>query len=248
MRTRCWFKWRGINSGEYGYLESLPLDIRAERTTSIVELPNGGPIVFETDGYKASKITLNLGLSDISNENLDDIAAWLRGEDKLFFSNDPDRYYRAVCNGSYIGKNIINRLGKIPISFDILPFKYQDQDIETIELPIVEQADHNYHLDFSTVDIPESCMDTMPVFKIYGTGELGIFNFAHYTSIKAYDVTDYFILDVQKGAMYDSSGNVILNDTSSNVSKFVCLPDYNNFRVDATVTKVELLANTVRWL
>lgn len=247
MRTRCWFKWKGVESSEYGYLESLPLDIRAERTTSIVELPNGGPIVFETDGYKANKITLNLGLSDISNQNLDDIAAWLRGEDKLVFSNDPDRYYRAVCNGSYIGKNIINRLGKIPISFDVLPFKYQEQLTETIELPIEETGGY-YHLNLDDVEIPETCMDTQPVFKIYGTGELGIFNFAHYTSIKAYDVTDYFILDVQKGAMYDSTGNVILNDTSNNVSKFVCLPDYNNFRVDSTVTKVELLSNIARWL
>ena len=91
-------------------------------------------------------------------------------------------------------------------------------------------------------------MDTMPVFKIYGNGELGIFNFAHYTSIKAYDITDYFILDVPKGAMYDSSGNVIMNETSKDVSKFVCLPDFNNFRVDNTVTKVELLQNTARWL
>lgn len=246
--SMSWFEWKGRRSSEFGILEALPLIIRPEKTTSIVELPNGGPIIFETDGWKASKVTLNLGLNDITVGNLDDLAAWLRGEDKLTFSNDPDRYYRAVCNGSYIGQNIINRLGKIPISFDILPFKYKDMNTGTIELPIVEQADHNYHLDFSAVDIPESCMDTMPVFKIYGTGELGIFNFAHYTSIKAYDITDYFILDVQKGAMYDSSGNVILNETSKNVSKFVCLPEYNNFRVDATVTKVELLSNIARWM
>lgn len=242
-----WFEWKGIRSSEFGILEALPLIIRPERTTSIVELPNGGPIVFETDGYKASKITLNLGLNDISNSNLDDLAAWLRGEDRLIFSNDPDRYYRAVCNGSYVGQNIINRLGKIPISFDVLPFKYRDYT-ETIELPIFEDAGGNYHLDFSEVEIPETCMDTMPVFKIYGTGELGIFNFGTYISIKAYDITDYFILDVPKGVMYDSSGNVIMNETSKNVSKFVCLPNYNNFRVDAAVTKVELLYNTARWM
>jgi len=247
MRTRCWFEWKGIRSSEYGYLESLPLDIRAERTTSIVELPNGGPIVFETDGYKANKITLNLGLSDISNENLDDIAAWLRGEDKLVFSNDPDRYYKAICNGSYIGKNIINRLGKIPISFDVLPFKYQEQLTELIELPIYEDAGGNYHLVLEDVEIPEICRDTQPVFKIYGTGELGIYNFANDISIKAYDITDYFILDVQKGAMYDSSGNIILNETSGKAGRFVLLPDYNNIRVDSTVTKVELLSNIARW-
>lgn len=242
-----WFEWKGKRSSEYGILEALPLIIRPERTTSIVELPNGGPIVFETDGYKASKITLNLGLNDISSENLDNLAAWLRGEDRLIFSNDPDRYYRAVCNGSYVGQNIINRLGKIPISFDVLPFKYQDYT-ETIDLPIVEVAGGEHHLDFSSVEIPETCMDTMPVFKIYGNGELGIFNFAHYTSIKAYDVTDYFILDVPRGAMYDNSGNVIMNETSKDISKFVCLPVFNNFRVDNTVTKVELLQNTARWL
>lgn len=246
MRTRCWFKWRGINSGEYGYLESLPLDIRAERTTSIVELPNGGPIVFETDGYKASKITLNLGLSDISNENLDDIAAWLRGEDKLFFSNDPDRYYRAVCNGSYVGQNIINRLGKIPISFDVMPFKYYDYT-DTIELPITLDAEQNKHLDISDVEIPANCIDTLPVFKIYGNGELGIFNFANYINIKAYDITNYFILDVPKGAMYDSSGNIIMNNTSKDIKKFVFAPTGNYFRVDDNVTKVELLTNTARW-
>lgn len=242
-----WFEWKGIRSSEFGILEALPLIIRPERTTSIVELPNGGPIVFETDGYKASKITLNLGLNDISNSNLDDLAAWLRGEDRLIFSNDPDRYYRAVCNGSYVGQNIINRLGKIPISFDVLPFKYRDYT-ETIELPIFEDAGGEHHLDFRAVEIPETCKDTMPVFKIYGTGELGIFNFGTYISIKAYDITDYFILDVPKGVMYDNNGDIILNQTSKNVSKFVCTPDYNNFRVDATVTKVELLQNTARWL
>lgn len=242
-----WFEWKGKRSSEFGILEALPLIIRPEKTTSIVELPNGGPIVFETDGYKASKITLNLGLNDISNSNLDDLAAWLRGEDRLIFSNDPDRYYRAVCNGSYVGQNIINRLGKIPISFDVLPFKYRDYT-ETIELPIFEDAGGEHHLDFSAVEIPETCKDTMPVFKIYGTGELGIFNFGTYISIKAYDITDYFILDVPKGVMYDNNGDIILNQTSKNVSKFVCTPKYNNFRVDATVTKVELLQNTARWL
>lgn len=241
-----WFEWKGIRSDELGILEALPLIIRSERTTSIVELPNGGPIVFETDGYKASKITLNLGLSDTSNSNLDNIAAWLHGEGKLVFSNDPDRYYKAVCNGSYVGKNIINRLGKIPISFDVLPFKYYDYT-ETIELPITEDEDHNKHLDISDVEIPANCRDTLPVFKIYGTGELGIFNFANYLNIKAYDITDYFIVDVPKGVMYDSSGNIIMNNTSKNIKKFVFAPEGNYFRVDDNVTKVELLMNTARW-
>ena len=246
--SMSWFEWKGIKSSEFGILEALPLIIRPEKTTSIVELPNGGPIVFETDGFKASKITLTLGLKDIRTTNLDDIAAWLQGEGKLSFSNDPDRYYTAVCNGSYIGQNIINRFGKIPISFDVLPFKYQDFT-ETIELPIYYDAGGNKQLDIDAVTIPESCKDTLPVFKVYGNGDLSIFNFGTYIVIRAYDVVDYFIIDVPKGVMYDSSGNVIMNDTSANLKKFVILPGYhaNNFRIDDTVTKVELLQNTARW-
>ena len=107
-----WFSFKGVRSDEYGLLERLPLDVRAERITSYVEIPGGMPVAYETTGYKSQIITLNLGIKDVSPENLDAIDAWLFGEGELVFSNDPNRYYLAVCNKALTGSRIIKELGK----------------------------------------------------------------------------------------------------------------------------------------
>ena len=241
-----WFKFKGHKSSEYGYLESLPLDLRAEKTTSIVEVPGNVPVVFETGGFKSQKLNLSLGLNDISSENLDNIAAWLDGEGKLVFSNDPDRYFKAVCNGSYLGKRIINRLGKIPISFDVLPYRYQDDDT-LIELEIVEIGEE-HGVDTSVLEFDQTALDIMPVIKLYGNGELGIYNYQTGVSIKARNIVDYCIIDVPMGTIYDKDYNIVLNETSGAVSRFTFDPDYINLRVDDTVTGIELLSTTARWL
>ena len=240
-----WFEFNGHRSSEYGILESLPLNLRAEKTTSIVEIPGSVPVFYEDGGFKNMKLTLNLGLTDISWENLDNIAAWLNGEGKLVFSNDPDRYYKAVCNGSYVGKRILNTMGKIPISFDILPYRYHD-DTETIELPI-EEVGSDHVVDMSGVIMDQTAIDYLPVFKLYGSGELGIYSFATGISLKARNIEDYCIIDVPRGIIYDRYNSTIINETTSNVSKFILKPTGQRVLVDADVEQIELITNTARW-
>lgn len=241
-----WFEFKGRRSTEFGILEALPFGLRAEKTTSIIEIPGSTPVFYEDGGFKNIKLTLTLGLKDISWENLDAVAAWLNGEGKLKFSNDPNRYYKAVCNGSYVGKRIINRLGKIPITFDILPFRYQDND-GPITLTIETQGD-NHVVDMSPVVMDQSAVDYLPVFKLYGSGgELGIYNFATSISLKARDYEQYVVFDAMNGIVYDRYRNVIINETTNNVSRFILKPGGNRILVDAGVEQIDILSYTGRW-
>ena len=103
-------------------LEKLPLDLKSEKVTQIIDMPTGEPIAYEPGGYKQQPLTLNIGIKDISPEHLININNWLSGYGRLIFSNDPDKHYLAVANNAMTGNRLIERFGKIPVQFTVMPF------------------------------------------------------------------------------------------------------------------------------
>lgn len=237
-----WFSFKGVRSDEYGLLERLPLDARAERITSYVEIPGGMPVAYETTGYKSQIITLNLGIKDVSPENLDNIDAWLFGEGELVFSNDPDRYYLAVCNKALTGSRIIKELGKLQIQFVVLPYKRSKRVWESIELTETEE-----NVSQGWIELSESIDFAVPVIKVYGSGDISIRRFLPDSAVVARNVTDYVIFDVEKNAVYDKDGNVIENETTSGLAAFRLGAEQAAMIEFENATAVEVIKN-MRWL
>ena len=237
-----WFSFKGVRSDEYGLLERLPLDVRAERITSYVEIPGGMPVAYETTGYKSQIITLNLGIKDVSPENLDAIDAWLFGEGELVFSNDPDRYYLAVCNKALTGSRIIKELGKLQIQFIVLPYKRSKRVWESIELTETEE-----NVCQGWIELSESIDFAVPVIKVYGSGDISIRRFLPDSAVVARNVTDYVIFDVEKNAVYDKDGNVIENETTSGLAAFRLGAEQAAMIEFENATAVEVIKN-MRWL
>ena len=256
-----WFSFKGVRSDEYGLLERLPLDARAERITSYVEIPGGMPVAYETTGYKSQIITLNLGIKDVSPENLDAIDAWLFGEGELVFSNDSDRYYLAVCNKALTGSRIIKELGKLQIQFIVLPYKRSKRVWETIELtPVQSQqivisdgegntigSSEESNVSQGWIELSESIDFAVPVIKVYGSGDISIRRFLPDSAVVARNVTDYVIFDVEKNAVYDKDGNVIENETTSGLAAFRLGAEQAAMIEFENATAVEVIKN-MRWL
>lgn len=236
-----WFSFKGVRSSNFGILEKLPLDARAEKITSYVETPDGMPIPYETNGFKTLIITVNLGISDVSPANLDAIDAWLIGEGELVFSNDPNRYYLAVCNKSLVGSRIIKELGKLQIQFTILPFKRSVRTWETIELSEPEN-----NVSQGWIELSESMYYAEPVIKVYGNGDISIRRFLPGRSVVARNITDYVIFDVEKNSVYDKDGNIIENETTSGLSAFR-LESASAMIEFENATGAEVIKN-MRWL
>lgn len=237
-----WFSFKGVRSDEYGLLERLPLDVRAERITSYVEIPGGMPVAYETTGYKSQIITLNLGIKDVSPENLDAIDAWLFGEGELVFSNDPNRYYLAVCNKALTGSRIIKELGKLQIQFIVLPYKRSKRVWESIELTETEE-----NVSQGWIELSESIAFAVPVIKVYGSGDISIRRFLPDSAVVARNVTDYVIFDVEKNTVYDKDGNVIENETTSGLAAFKLGAEQAAMIEFENATAVEVIKN-MRWL
>ena len=237
-----WFSFKGVRSDEYGLLERLPLDVRAERITSYIEIPGGMPVAYETTGYKSQIITLNIGIKDVSPENLDAIDAWLFGEGELVFSNDPDRYYLAVCNKALTGSRIIKELGKLQIQFIVLPYKRSKRVWESIDLTETEE-----NVSQGWIELSESIAFAVPVIKVYGSGDISIRRFLPDSAVVARNVTDYVIFDVEKNAVYDKDGNVIENETTSGLAAFRLGAEQAAMIEFENATAVEVIKN-MRWL
>lgn len=239
-----YFKFNGIDSRNYGILEKLPLDIRSERTTQIIDMPYGTPIVYQSQAYKSQKITVNLGLKDNSAANLSAINQWLQGYHELIFSDDPDKHYMAVCNGVLNGERMVRNLGKLPITFTVMPFKYaNNHSYENITLTSLNE-NSNYAV------IPYSgSMKSEPLIKIYGNGNftMDIDNMA--ITMTFYDVSEYVIVDVEGRRVIDKNGNNVNNKTIIVRGSFKNLMMHDGYRVviDKAVTKLEIDKKT-RWL
>ena len=233
-----WFKFKGISSEQYGILESLPLDLRPERVTSVIEIPNGMPVIYESKAYRTQVTTLTLGLKDNSVENLQQINSWLTGKGELIFSNDPDKHYIAVCNGTLTGTRMIRTLGKLPVQFTVLPFKYANsEDWQEIDVSSSHYAFIENH----------GTAESEPTFKLFGNGELSLYDYSTGTNVLVRNVSDHCIVDTPNRRVYDKDGNVILNETTGNVPGLRVQPGSTQYSFSENVSKIQVKVNT-RWL
>ena len=242
----AWFKFKE----KYCYdqdvsciLEKLPLDIRSEKITQIIEMPTGEPIIYEPGGYKQQIITLTIGIKDISMDHIHAINNWLTGYGRLIFSNQPDRHYMAVCNNALSGQRLVEQLGKLPVQFTLMPFARENES-EFVEVSLISSG-VGYINDSGTATGGTAPMQ--PTIKMYGNGDLGFYHFPSGTDVTVHDVDTFCIIDVPSHRVFDKNNNVIMNKVEGNIEGIIN-PAHNgcqtNFR---NVSRVEVKYNR-RWL
>lgn len=233
-----WFSFNGHKCSEYGcILEKLPLNIRNELVTKIIDMPSNTPYVQETSGWKARIITVTLGLRNTSNETIDAINSWLIGQGRLIFSDDPDRHYVATCNGTLTGNRLL-RLGKLPVQFTLMPHKRNN-----------EENFKEYLISDNTVIIENTGTAACePEIIIYGDGDITLTHTQSGTEIEITGVEDSCKIDVSKRKVFDANSNVILSQVSGNLTDLKLTPKtVNEILLSSNVTKIEVKLNE-RWL
>lgn len=240
-----YFIFNGIDSRQYGILEKLPLDIRSERTTQIIDMPYGTPVVYQSPAYKSQKITVNLGLKDTSAAHLSEINQWLSGYHNLIFSDDLNRHYKAVCNGVLNGERMVRQLGKLPVTFTVMPFKYDNvTSYETVQLSSLNQVSNIAYINGVGTAPSE------PLIKIYGNGNFNMDINDGKSFFQFFSVSEYIVIDVEARKIYDKNNNCI-NDNVIVKGSLGELTLYNNKSlrvvIDKTVTKFEINKKS-RWL
>lgn len=241
-----YFTFKGVDSTEFGIMEMDPLCIKHEQKTDFLYMPTQGVSVMQTRTYKSKVITVTLGLTDISPENILRLNQWLIGQGPLTFSRDPKRYYMASCNGAITGQRLLS-LGKIPVQFNVMPFKYNINDEYQKATVTATTLTHNATVEY------EGTVNGLPKLKIYvdDPGDIWIRCYnteTGYTSdnIEITGVTDFVVIDVQARKVYDENNNVILNRTFGDITTLQLLPGENNFVMTTNINDLRVKHNT-RW-
>lgn len=236
-----YFIFKGESSANFGAVEVLPLCLKHEQKTNFINFVNGSPLVQETSIYKSKVITVSLGLKDTSPEHIDKINAWLIGTGKLIFSDDPDRYYIATCNNALTGSRIL-RLGKLPVQFDVMPFKYDNKESDNFEAVYLVNA-----TTYKSARIQYAGnVDAETVYKITGTGTIEIHNVQTGNDVEVRNVSEYCIIDIKARKVFNENGNVILDHTYGDIFDLKLIPGNNQFTFSTNVTALAIKRNT-RW-
>lgn len=241
-RPHSSFTFKNVNSADLGlYVETLPLCLKHEERTDFINFVSGSPLVRETTALRSKVITVTLGLKDTSPETIDKINSWLIGTGKLILSNDPDRYYIATCNGALTGERLLS-LGKLPIQFNVMPYKYDDLENDNFEnVTIAEEL-----ISKTALIEYEGNAPSESVYRITGTGTIEINNVQNGNTVEIHDVTSYCVIDIKAKKVYDHENNVILDHTYGNIFDLQLIPGNNYFFLSTNVTKVEVKKKT-RW-
>lgn len=241
----AWFSFKGKRCDAqdvFCILEKLPLDIRSEKITQIIEMPTSEPIIYEPGGYKQQIITLTVGIKDISMEHIHNINNWLTGSGRLIFSNQPDRHYLAVCNNALSGTRMVEQIGRMPVQFVLMPFARENES-EFVQVSLNE-SNIGWINDTGATG---GTAPMQPTIKMYGNGDLGFYHLVSGTNITVHDVDTFCIIDVPSHRVFDKDNHVIMNKVEGNIEALINQPGngcQTNFR---GVTGVEVKYNR-RWL
>lgn len=257
-----WFKWNGRMMPGFLMLEHVPSIVRFEQVTTVVDMPLGTPLVYTPQSFKSYTMPLTIGLrprvwdrdfmNTYTGENYTDnqysvmsvqeieemqftsVYNWLSGKGTLTFSNDPERCYTGVCNSQIVPERISRNLRKIQVQFTLVPFRqYIEEASQIINLNAQKEAWLNYH----------GTYPSEPTIKLYGNGELGIQWGTDW--VRVTDVSEFCVIDVSTRRVYDKDGNIILNRTEGDFTKFR-YSQGRYIKAGPNVTKVEVNPNT-RW-
>lgn len=260
------FTFRGKNSyKDFGILISKPFSIPVpERRVTYETIPGRhGTLTFDDGTYGDIALTIECAfVNDNYKSQANDIKAWLMGpSDKLILSDEDDKYYLAQVVNKFDITQSIRTFGEFPVVFNCKPFKYSvddafyvifDEIVTRNSLALNPLGSYSYvnggiinnnisvrQNDINSVVINnKSTIDSLPLFKIYGSGSITLT--LNSKDIILSNVSEYVVVD---SVLMDSYKDIELKNNDM-IGEFPLLISGNNLITwSGTVSKIELQCN-----
>lgn len=199
--TEAWFEFKGIDSRNMGiFIRQMPT--RALPGRNINRKPvagKNGTLVYGDTTYKDVNVRLECDARDESR--MSDICAWLSGDGRLRFSDEPDREYQASVDKEFSRSSIQARLTgqRFTITWVCNPYRY----LYPAPVPI------NISTSGTTISNPGTA-PALPRIEITGSGDFSL----SIGSQTAYfqGVTDGIIIDSELGDALTKDGTSLANN------------------------------------
>lgn len=221
------FVWKDSHSDEYKLVcESLPGKDTADERFYKHVVPGRNGYLIEMENTLES-LTKSVTFHMLDETNVDGLKAWLRGTDKVIFSNQEDRYYNATIVNKMELAELIPILHKGIIQFECQPLGYLlDGDNKiTLTTPTNINNPGTYYSE--------------PLIRIYGSGNISFYINNQYLKID--NVNEYVDIDTELDEVF--KGTVSMDNKSSGDTPILEVGE-NDITWNGTVTKVEIIP---RW-
>lgn len=187
-----------------------------------------GSLTIDDETYDDITITIdcNFLTNEMRNKAMQ-IKHWLMGkQDRLIFSDATDKFYIAQAVNKIDIVQTLRVLGTFPVIFNCKPFMYYFSGLDTITITSP-----------TTIYSPEFVVESEPVIKIYGQGDITLN--INSNSIKLKDVQDYITLDSTIQECYKNNSNC----NNKMCGEFPLFIEENKISWKGSVQKIEIITN-----
>lgn len=222
------FIWKGVHSNDYDIIcETLPSLDTADARIDKILIPGRDGFLTIDEGVREGDIkTVTFHL--LNEELLDQIKRWLSGTDKVIFSTQPDRYYKATIISKVNIEEIIPILHKGMVQFDIQPYGYLFTGADLITITSSGSFIGN-----------KGNYKSEPYIKIYASGDITL-NINN-QSIRITNVDEYVELDTQLDEIF--KGTTSMEDEATGECPFL-EEGSNEITWIGSISKIEIIP---RW-
>lgn len=223
------FIWKDMHSRDDMNMvcESLPQkDIADTRIEQKIVPGRSGFLTVEKEGHEP--ITKSVTFHLLDEQEVDKIKHWLNGTDRVIFSNEPDRYYKATIISKIELSEVIPILHKGIIQFECQPYGYLFDGDYTVTISDTGSELYN-----------PGTYKSEPYLKVYGSGNITLTVNDNILAIK--NVSDYVEIDTDLDMIYKET---VSKDCDSTGDCPFFMPGVNTISWTGTVTKIEIIP---RW-
>lgn len=214
--TEAWFEFKGLRSDEMGImLKQMPVRSLPGRNVSRKAVAGRhGTLTYGDATYKDVTVRLECDVRDESR--LPSILAWLTGDGRLRFSDEPDMEYQASVDKEYSRSSMQARLTgqRFTITWTCQPFRYLYPEAEN--LYITTNND--------TIDNPGTA-PSLPRIEIRGSGDFNLtigMQTVYFTNVEGGGI----IVDSEMGDALTLDESLLANDRMDG-PLFHIQPGYN---------------------
>ncbi len=159
---KTWFEWKGVKCTEHGIIVHKPPDITMPlERVSYTTVPGRSGTLAQTEGEDVyADIVLTVECSVENGEKLGEVMRYLKGADRVVFSNRPGGFYYARVSNQIPFEKILrgNANRKFAVNFRCKPFWYvaEEAKVEMTGIGWVEN---------------EGSVYAEPVITVHGSGD-----------------------------------------------------------------------------
>lgn len=232
-----YFTYRGRSSKEFNLaVERYPTIPGAERDVTFIEIPGrSGNLTVDNGRYKNIEVTYEANFRARTDHTMQVYAmmikAWLLESAKyedLSDTYDPDYFKQAVFAGPVDIENILNRYGRLKLTFHCKPFKLRKSGMNVV---CMENA--------TGINNPEQ-FGSLPKFIVYGSGAATLH--VNNTVMLLNNIDGYVELDTETE---NASKGIVGKNSDVNIPAYPELrPGVNTISWEGSITRVEVIP---RW-